>query len=212
MSALQGIRGQTYHERFFDASGTITTGGTAQLILSRAQMRSSLYIENLSANDMYIEFGPARATATLSSGTVNAVSVSNAGFGYSLPPTVRFIGGAYPGNILTPALTLTLPGDASWPSPPHPAKAHCVMSGSGSSKTVGSIVIDDPGAGYQYPPYVLLTNDQFDLFGCAVPSVGVGVLLKTGGAFNFNGSVCPTEAVSVFCATTSSAFMCKYTL
>lgn len=210
MSALQGIRGQTYHDRLFDASGTITSGGTAQLVLPEAKMRSSLIIENISDTDMLIEIGAARATATISSGAVNAVSVSNAGMGYSLAPTVKFIGGAYPGGITT-SLTLALPGDPSWPSPQHVARAHCVMTGTAPNMTIASIAIDDAGSGYQYPPYVLLTNNILDPFGAAVPSAAVGILLKAaGGSYTSNGTFCTTDQISIFCASSSKAFTCKY--
>lgn len=211
MSALQGLRGQDYRDRMFDASGTIASGGTAQLILPEAKMRSSLMIENSSDTDMVIEIGAGRASCTISSGVINAVSVTNAGFGYSLAPTVKFIGGAYPGSITT-SLSLSLPADPSWPSPQHVAKAHCVMTGSAPNMTISSIVIDDGGALYQYPPYVQLTNSLLDPWGGAVPSATVGILLKAnGGSYTSNGSICTTDQISVFCATTSKAYMCKYT-
>lgn len=62
MSALVGIRGQVYTDPLFDASGAITTGGTAQLILPMAKTRSSLILENTSDTNMLFEFGSARAT------------------------------------------------------------------------------------------------------------------------------------------------------
>ncbi len=212
MSAIQGVRGQQYADRMYDFSGTITNGGTAQLVAPYSKERTSFLVENISDTDMLIEIGAARATATISSGVVNAVSVSNAGFGYSLPPTVKFVGGAYPGGITT-ALTLAIAGDPSYPSPQRPAKAHCVMTGSAPNMTVSSIAIDDPGSGYQYPPYVLLTNNMFDLWGAAVPSAAVGILLKSGGgSYTSNGTLTSSEQISIFCATTSKAFTYKFTI
>lgn len=212
MSALPNIRGQNNRDRIFDASGTITSGGTAQLILPEAKMRSSLLVENISDTDMLIELGSGRARSAITTGAVSSVSVTNAGFGYSLPPTVKFVGGGYPGGLKT-SLTLALPSDASWPSPQNVAKAHCVMTGSAPNMTISSIVIDNPGAGYQYPPYVELSNSLIDPWGAAVPSAAVGVLLKAnGGSYTSNGTICTTDQVSVFCATTGKAYMCKYTI
>lgn len=211
MSAIQGIRGQQYIDRMYDASGTIANGGAAQLVLPIAKERSSLLIENDSDTDMLIEIGSGRATATISGGAVNAVSVSNAGFGYSLAPTVKFVGGAFPGSI-TSSNTYALVGDPSWPSPQNAAKAHCVMTGSAPNMTISSIVIDNPGSGYQYPPYVLLTNNTLDPWGAAIPSATVGILLKAnGGSYTSNGTICTTDQISIFCASTSKAYMCKYT-
>lgn len=211
MAALPNLRGQNNRDRLFDASGTISSGGTAQLILPEAKMRSSFFIQNISDTVMLIEIGSARATASISSGKVNSVSVSNAGFGYSVAPTVKFVGGSYPGSLTT-SLTLALSSDSSWPSPQRPAKAHCVMSGSAPNMTIGSIVIDDGGSGYQYPPYVELTNNGLDPWGSAVPSATVGILLPvSGGSYTSNSSICTTDQISVFCASSSKAYTCKYT-
>lgn len=211
MSALPNIRGQNNRDRMFDASGTIVSGGAAQLILPEAKMRSSLLVENISDTDMFVEIGSGRATAAITTGAVSSVSVTNAGFGYSIAPTVKFVGGAYPGGLTT-TLTLAKPSDASWPSPQHPARAHCVMTGSAPNMTISSIVIDDGGSGYQYPPYVELNNSLIDPWGAAVPSATVGILLKAnGGSYASNGTTCTTDQVSVFCASSSKAYMCKYT-
>lgn len=212
MAALVGIRGQNYADRLFDASGTIASGGTAQLVLPQAKVRTSLIIENISDTNMYVEFGGARATASLSSGTVSSCSVVNAGFGFSRPPKIVFLGGAWDNpNQTTP--TYSLQGCPCWPSPSNPAQAHCVMSGSAPNQTIGSIVIDNPGSGYAYPPYVLLMNDPLDPYGCATPSATVGMLLlANGGSYTPNGSVCTTDQISIFCATSSKAFTCKFTL
>lgn len=211
MGALINIRGQKFRDRLFDASGTITTGGTPQLILPQGETRSSLIITNTSSANMFFEFGAARATATLSGSGVASCAVTNAGFGYSLPPAVEFYGGAWTQN--TPIPTYTLQGLPDFPSPSSPAKAHCVMTGAAGSMTVSSIVIDSPGSGYCYPPFVFLVNRSLDPFGCAVPSGTVGILLlANGGSYTANGSVCTTDQISVYCATTSSPFVCKFSL
>lgn len=212
MSALIGIRGQKHKDRVFDASGTISSGGTAQLLLPQADSRSSLIIQNISDTAMVIEFGSGRATASLTGTGVSSCAVTNAGFGYSMAPVITFYGGGWDQKgTLTP--TYTLQGLPDWASPDNEAKAHCVMTGSAPNMTIASIVIDNPGAGYVYPPYVFMTNRALDPFGCAVPSATVGVSLAVGSApFIMNGSVCSTDQISIFCASSGKAFTCKYTL
>lgn len=211
MAALAGIRGQTFSDRLFDAGGTISSGGTAQLLLPVAITRSSLIIENISDTAMFLEFGSARATSSLTSGTVSSCSVTNAGIGFSRPPIVTFLGGLLSNRQSSP--TYSLQGLPDWPSPQNPAQAHCVMTGAVGSQTVASIAIDNPGSGYAYPPYVLLTNDPLDPFGSAVPSATVGMeLIAGGGSYTPNGSVCTTDQISIYCATTGKAFVCKYSL
>lgn len=207
---LVGAAGQRVATRFFDASGSIVTGGTAQLLIPQAAQRSSFLFVNTSDTDMILEFGSGRATATLSSGTVASAAVTNAGFGFSKPPIVTFLGGGYSQNATSP--TSTIQGCPCWPAPAKPATAHCVMSGSAPNQTIGSIVIDDPGAGYAYPPYVLLTNDPFDPYGCAVPSATVGIKVTASGSYSVNGLTCTTDQISVFCATISKTFSFKYTV
>lgn len=213
MAALPGIRGQVYKDRFYDASGTITTGGTAQLLLPVSQIRSSLVIVNNSSDNLLLEFGAGRATATLTSGAVSSCSVTNAGFGYSIAPAIKFLGGAFgpPGNPQI-APTYTLQGLPDWTCPNKPATAHCVMTGSAPNMTISSIVIDNPGTGYAYPPYVQIVNYHNDPFGCAVPSATVGLPLFPGGSYDSNGSICITDQISIYGSTTGQQYLCKYTL
>lgn len=214
MAALVGIRGQTHQDRLFDVSGAITTGGTPQIILPIAQVRSSLLIENNSTGDIWIEIGPARATATLTNGAVSGCTISNVGFGYSLPPSVHFYGGAFgpKGNPqIAPAYSLQ--GLPDWTNPNNFAKGHCVMSGVAGAMTIASIVIDSPGSGYAYPPFVILTNHPNDPFGCAAPSATVGMrLIANGGNYTSNGTVCTTEQISIYGATTGQNYLCKFSL
>lgn len=208
---LLGAGNQSGFHNMYDASGTITSGGTAQLVLPIALSRSSLVFVNDSDTNMYLEIGGARATASLSSGAVSSCSVTNVGFGYSRPPSVVFLGGTLSNRASSP--TYTGQGLPCWPSPSNPAQARCVMTGSAPNQTVSSITIDNPGSGYAYPPIVMLINDPLDLYGAAVPSAGVGILLlANGGNYTANGSICTTDQISVFCATISKAFTCKYTV
>lgn len=211
MGALVGLRGQVFADRLYDASGTIATGGTAQLVLPFAKVRTSLIIENLSDTNMFLEFGSGRATATLTSGVVSSVAVTNAGFGFSRPPKVYFLGGAW--DSQSPIPTSTVRGNPCGAAPSNVAQATCVMSGSAPNMTIGSITIDNPGSGYVFPPYVLLVNDLLDPFGCAAPSATVGLLLlSSGGSYTSNGSLCTTDQISIFCSGTGKAFTCKFSL
>lgn len=211
MGKLIGSTGQyTGSEFLYDASGAIASGGTPQLILPKAISRSSLIIENISDTNMYFEFGAGRANASLTSGVVSSCSIANAGFGYSLPPKITFLGGQ---NLQQSMPAYTFPGSADYISPSHPAQAHCVMSGSAPNMTIGSIVIDDPGANYAHPPYVFIQNDPRDPWGCAAPSTTQGILLLAGGgSYTPNGTICTTDQVAVYCATTGKAFTCKYSV
>ena len=199
--------------RLYDASGTITTGGTAQLVLPQAKTRTSLIIENISAYNMFLEFGAARATAVVTNGVVTSATVTNAGQGYSLPPQIKFLGGLV-GSPLNPNTTSYTPTSLpDWSPANNMPSAHCVMTGTAPNKSVSSIVIDSGGSLLNCPPYMLLTNDPLDPFGGCIASATNGILLlANGGSYTANGSVCTPDAISIFCATTGAAFTCKYTL
>ena len=186
----------------YDASGTITNGGTAQLLLPRRMSCSSLEIQNISDTNMFIEIGSARATATITNGVVTSVAVTNSGFNFTLPPIVEFLGGGNAGN--TTFVSATLP---DYPSPSNPAIAHATLS----AGSVNAIVIDNGGSGYKIAPYVFIRNSDLDPSGCATPSATSGlILLPSGGAFTANGTTCTTDPISIFCATSGKAFSCKW--
>ena len=197
---LVGSGGQQRHDYTFDASGTITTGGTAQLVLPQRQSCSYLLLQNVSSGTLFFGFGSARATATITSGVVTSCAVTNGGFNFSKPPIIRFLGGG--GN--TPFLGGNLPG---YPSPASIASAHCVMTGSAPNMSVSSIVVDNGGAGYLIAPYVQIINSDLDPYGAFLPSATAGVeLLANGSSLTFNGTVCTTDPISVYGATTGQAF------
>lgn len=211
MGKLIGSSGQyAGSEYLFDASGAITAGGTAQLVLPKARSRSSLIIENISDTNMIFEFGGARATATLTNGTVSSCSITNTGMGYSLPPHITFYGGQ---DVQQTMPAYTIQGSADYISPSSVAKATCVMTGVAPNMTVSSITIDNPGSNYAYPPYVFIHNNALDPFGSAVPSATSGILLlPSGGSYTPNGTICTTDQISVFCTATGRAFTCKYSV
>ena len=206
---IRGSRGQIVRDFMYDASGTITTGGTPQLVLPERLQNSSGFIQNISDTAMYVEFGGARATATLTSGAVSSTSITNNGFGYTTAPMVIFLGG----GDSTKNPNYLCPGLPGFMSPACPAKGHTVLGTGGTAGTVISIVIDDPGANYVKAPYVFLRSHENDPYGAAAPSTTSGLLLTpSGGNVMFNGTAFTTDAISIYCVATGKAFACKYTL
>ena len=202
---LVGSRGQIVRDFMYDASGTITTGGVAQLVLPERMQNVSGFIQNISSGILMIEFGGARASCAVTSGSVSSISMSNAGFGYTIPPTVHFFGG----GDLTKNPTYLAPGLPGVQGPSRTAKAHALLTGGG----VSAIVIDDPGANYVKAPYVFLQSSEQDPYGAATPSLTNGVILAaSGGSVFFNGTAMTTDAISIFGSSTGQPFTCKYTL
>lgn len=201
----------------FRADGTLS-GSAAQLVLPVAISRAYLAIYNLStANKMYIEHGPARAAATITSGTVTSVAVTNAGFGYTYPPIVEFVGG-YGNYTASSAWTgigligsdspqgLRVQGLSAGPIHARIAKGQAVLSGG----AIASITITDLGAGYINPPEILLTNDPRDPFGCAVPTATTAIPLSSnGGAYILNGTCCHTDQIALI-GTANDIFVVEY--
>lgn len=160
---------------------------------------------------MYVEFGSARAAASLTSGAVSSIAVTNGGFGFTYPPLIKFAGGGNAG--VGGYLGLGQPGGegpTSTLTQGRQAVAHAVLT----SGVVTSIVVDDPGEGYVKAPYVFFQNDPRDPYGCASPfysSTASGILIAaSGGAFYVNGTVCPTDAVSLYCSVSGQAFTFKW--
>lgn len=216
---LQGTGNQQRRDYLFDASGKITTGGTPQLVLPVAVSRSFLFLQNTSATDsLAFEIGCARATAAITSGQVSSITITNAGFNFTKPPVVRFLGGGTQlggGNQLAPAGQFVSSGSAANPSylgydqpggssPGHPAAGHAVLT----TGAVTSIIIDDPGAGYAIAPFVQLFNSDLDPYGAALPDVTaaaqVGIVLGPNAWFKWDATVCPTDAVSVIGLNTTN--------
>lgn len=208
---IPGIGEQSNLIPRFRADGIIAAGGTPQLVLPRAAPRSSWVIQNkaTSTGVLTIEYGCARATATISGGVVTGCTVTNAGFGFAYAPLIEFLGGSNLGNGRF--LGCGYPGQNA---PSRIARAHCVMAadglGTGGLK-VNSIVIDDPGASYAAAPYVQLLNDGNDPLGCARPAAASGFDLYPGQSWYEAHSVVATESVAVFSPTTNDAYYAAYT-
>ena len=199
---LVGAAGQIARHPLYRADGSITAGGAAQLVLPQRQSCTFLMLQNLANEPLYFEFGAASATAALTSGAVSSITVVNGGFGFTVPPLVEFLGG---GNPQSSAFVGC--GQPGYPSPSHPAKAHAVLTGG----AVSSIVIDDPGIGYAVAPYVHIYNNPLDPIGCSKPSATSGFSLASGSApYILNGTMCTTDPIAVYGATTGSAFLCRW--
>lgn len=192
---------------------TGAASGAAQLILPEQVSRSMLLVQNLSDTAMYLEIGSARATAALTSGVVSSCTVTNGGFGFTVPPTIEFVGGlagsASTFSYAGAADILAAPGSPGAPTGKS-AIAHAVLTGG----VVSSIVVDDGGSGYVVPPLVLMHNSRRDPFGCADPffsSAVSGVYLAAGGgSYYINGTVCPTDSLALYCSVEAKRFTVKW--
>src|SRR5262249_42914012 len=183
----------------FDAGGTITTGGTPQIVLPQHPSRNYLLIQNISDTVMTVGIGPPAATATVSGGKVTAIAAVNNGLGYTVAPRVHILGGFITGEF----------NYRSEIAPQGFTPATAVATISGGALT--GITVNNQGAGYVVAPLVLLQNGEANMGGGAtIPSATAGVQLQPGLALIFESSFCPTSAVAIFCATTGKAFACKY--
>ena len=199
---LIGAKGQQLVDDYYDNSGTITAGGTAQLLLPQRKACSHLVIANNSTGVLMVQFGIRPAVATLTSGVVTSVTVPDAGFGFLYPPTLLFLGG---GNINDPTMSTgaTMP---DWPSVNSPAQARAVLT----AGAISSVLLDNGGSGYLAAPYVFIQADRRDPTGVGIPSATVGIPIAAGGAYYVNGTACPTSAIAIWGATTGQAFTCKW--
>jgi hypothetical protein len=209
-AAFPGIRDQSYLDDLLHFDGTVTTGGTAQLLLPQQPGRLFLAITNNTAADtLFLGIGPARATANLTSGQVSSITVNNGGVGYTVSPSVVFLGGLIAGDYVTspgsPGKQLGVQYAGK------PAVAHAVLTGG----AVSSVVVDDPGSGYTVPPLIHLCNNWPQLGGGAysptatTATAGTGLGIPAGQTFTFNGSLLvPGSAIAINGFTTGDAFSC----
>jgi hypothetical protein len=215
---LAGSRGQQQRDHYYRADGTIASGNTSQLLLPERKSTSFLLISNNSNGVLWAEIGGARATVSISGGGLNVFTVTNGGFGYKVAPKVYLFGGGSGGNTLAPGVGLATwpaPGDAGFTAPRQGSttdrigRANALLTGG----VVSSILVDDPGSGYLAAPYVFLENSPLDPFGCADPyfgSANTGFQIGVGGSYYVNGTHCPTDAISIWGATTGQAYFCAW--
>ena len=217
---LLNSRDQQLRDHQFVADG-VTSAGTSTLLLPERKSTSFLLISNNSSgNVLWIEFGSARATATIAAGLVTGFTVTNGGFGFLQPPKVLLFGGGTGGNPLFTGATMPnwpAPGDAGFTQPRQGsptdriAKAHAVLT----AGIVTSLVVDDPGSGYVAAPFVFMENSLSppDHQGVADPNFGgnkTGIQLNPGGGtYYVNGTHCTTDAISVWSVGTDR-YTCRY--
>jgi hypothetical protein len=209
---LIGARGQQQEDRHYRIFGTIASATASQLVSPIPNGRSYMFFQNTSASaTMYFAFGSAIATATISGGIVTGCTIVNGGFGFTAPPIIEFMGGAaYCPLVGLGPSGAGMPGYASPNNFPnnsgyHPAIAHTVLT----SGVVTSIVIDDPGSGYVFPPWVDIRNASRDRYGCADPfygSVPNGFQLGPGQSYVEGATTCHTEQVAVYSSTVGAPF------
>jgi hypothetical protein len=195
---LVGAGAQQVAHYLYKADLTLT--GSAQPVLACSLARSYLLLQNTGINPMYLEVGAGAAHATISGGKVTGVTIDNAGFNYTKPPLVRLMGGGYAGN--TSYLGLNQPlGNA----PTNVATALASLSGG----AISAITVNNGGSLYAVAPYVQIINSDLDPYGCAVPAIGTGIQLSAGQQMIWNGTFCPTEAVSVI-GTSGDKLICRW--
>lgn len=201
---LVGARHQQVDAPLYVADVTLT--GSPQLVLATSVARTCLILQNLGTHVMNVEIGGPRAHCTMSAGAVASVVIDNAGFNFTYPPLVLFMGGGpQQGQKSGPYLGLNQPNGTS---PTHPAQGHAVIVGG----AVSSIVIDDPGAGYLSAPYVYIYNNvNLDPYGCALPSAtsGISLPLSQASPLVFNGTFCPTAPIAVL-GTAADVLLCRW--
>jgi len=222
VSKIVNIGEQQVHHFLYDASGTITTGGTPQLVLPQQLSRSFLVFTNNSAADtLYIDFGcgsgPLYAVASLTNGKVTSISVVNAGFNFTKPPLVRLLGGGVPqgfsGLAQGPNTSYVGGAGPNFPAPTNVATAVATLASSSISlNQINTIVVTNGGSGYIVAPYVQLIASDLDPNGVAIPgsTYASSIPVFPGGSISFLAGMCPTDAMSVGGATTADAFTCKF--
>src|SRR5271157_1042249 len=208
---LTGTKGQQSADRLYRIYGTIASGTASQLISPIPTSRAFLFFQNNSSATMWFGFGSALATATISGGSVTACTVINGGFGFTAPPIIEFLGGAaYCPLVGLGPSGAGMPGYAAPNNFPNnaggrPAIAHTVLTGG----VITSIVIDDPGAGYAFAPFVDIRNADSDRYGCFDPfygSVAAGFLIGPNQSYFENGTNQCVEQISVFSTTVGAPY------
>ena|SRR5208282_18547 len=209
---LIGARGQQVADRRYRFFGAIASATASQLVSPIPTSRAYLFFQNLSNSAvMYVGAGSALATATISGGSVTGCTINNGGFGFTAAPIIEFLGGAaYCPLVGLGPSGAGMPGYAAPNNFPNnaggrPAIAHTVLTGG----VITSIVIDDPGAGYAFAPYVDIRNADSDRYGCFDPfygSVAAGFLIGPNQSYFENGTNQCVEQISVFSTTVGAPY------
>jgi hypothetical protein len=212
---LVGSRGQQTPDVAYRLDGV--TGAASQLVTPIPLSRSSYVFQNTSTAVLWLEFGSARATATIAGGIVTGVTITNGGKGFLAPPIIDFQGGqqyapqvgAGPGGAGMPGYAV--PNFFAGQAPARHAKARGVLT----AGVLTSVVIDDPGLGYAFAPWVSIRNDPSDRYGGADPFFGGATsgmeIAPAGGSYYVNGTVCDVEQMYVYSATAGSTYFFRWT-
>jgi hypothetical protein len=204
-----GIRDQSHLDDVVHFDGTVTTGGTAQLLLPQQPGRTFLAITNLAAADtLFVGFGPARATPSLSGGSIASIAVTQGGVGYTVPPQVVIMGGIVAGDyVTTPGSSKSNITSQSYLGTLATAVATL------SSGAVNAINVSNPGSGYLVAPLIYLQNPWPALGGGAyaptatASTTGTGLAIPAGQTLTFNGAMMvPGSAVAINGFTTGNPF------
>ena len=147
----------------------------------------------------------------LTGGVVSSVVIDDAGFGFTLPPTVQFLGGGGIGWNYNDGLNVGSTAPQSI-CPNNFARGQAVLASSAiAGSKVNSITILNGGALYKQAPYVFIQNNFNDPMGCGISSATSGIALSAvTGSFTQNGTMCTTDPISIFCATTGAPFTCYW--
>lgn len=179
---------------------------------------------NNSSDTLYLDFGCGYAHATLTSKAITSVTVDNAGFNFTQPPLVRFLGGGrpvatlqsgQPAGINTSYVATAGPGFPSprgGTSPGHSATAIANLTSSTISlNKIGSITVLNAGS-YDAVPFVQLIPSDLDPNGVVIPgsTSANSIAVNPGGVVRFDNTACPTDACSIVGATTGDKFTCKF--
>jgi hypothetical protein len=211
MTTQPNMRYVQERDLLFDASGTIASGGTAQLVLPERRSTSMILIQNISSGTdvLWFAFGAARLTATISGGSVNSISVANAGFNFTIAPVIELLGGGHPYNTTQVGI-----GQTGFDAPIHPAQATAVMASAAPlpGLKISSVTITDPGTGYVAAPYAWVRNSELDMAGVSVPAANSAgcIGLQQYGILHINNVANPTDPIAVIGATTGDAFTVRW--
>ena len=198
---LPGARGQQQRDFYYDYSGSLTSASLTQLILPQSKSRSHLLIASTSTHAIQVQIGIPPGVATLTSGVVTGITYPDAGFGFLAPPDVLLLGG---GNSNDPASSGgTMP---DWPPPSNVATAVAKIA----NGTISTITITNGGSGYTAAPFVFISAQRTDPTGVGSSSATLGIPIAANSSLMWNGTTCPTDAISIWGGTQGQTYTVKW--
>lgn len=205
MILTERARSPVDNDDLLDFSGTITTGGTAQLLIPQQNGRCVFYFENISSANLTLYIGPPPVTVALTNGVVSSVTVADNGLNWKVAPLVVLEGGIYTGNRNDrPGSPNTVSGNN------YAGKTATVTANALNSGALNGFTINDGGSGYLVAPTARLVNPwPQGGGGSGTPSATAGFLVVANGSLSFEHTFCPTSCITIFGGTTGQAFTCK---